>query len=601
MRRSLLFTILLAAFARAETIQADANDYKSKLSLLKPGDTLLLAPGDYPLGLYLNNLNGNANAWITVKGPDTGAQPRFLGDPNRGRNTVEIDNSSYLAIENLTVDGQSITSIHGISAKGTNTHHIRIEGCTIVGHGGNQGTVGISTKLPTWNWVIRRNRILGAGTGMYLGNSDGQQPFIAGLIENNLIDDPEGYCMQIKHQFSRPSVAGMPTTPQVTIVRHNVFVKSDRASRDGNRPNLLIGGLPESGAGSQDMYEIYGNFFFHNPRESLLQAEGRVSIHDNVFVDGSTNAIYLTNHNIGLRVAHVYNNTIYGGSRGVYFNVAATVAHSVVGNLIFAESPIAGSYSNASNNVTDVVAAAGAYVKSPSFVLGTMDFYPLPGKCQGSALDLSPYAGQVEYDKDFNGTSKGAFAFRGAYAGEGTNPGWKLAKAIKGTGSGTPTPPPPAPPEADTTPPTGTVTIDGGADATADLLVDLSLFASDSGSGASGMGSGAQMSFSNDGATWCPAEAFQTTRIQWSLTSYGGSSAEGPKKVYARFKDVAGNWSTAEISATIDYAVAAEPTEPGPIAWTVGCSSFGGEGSLASFLMTLASAAPIFLRLRRRA
>jgi hypothetical protein len=42
-------------------------------------------------------------------------------------------------------------------------------------------------STPTWGRIIRRNVIDGAGTGIYLGNSDGSAPFVAGIIENNLI------------------------------------------------------------------------------------------------------------------------------------------------------------------------------------------------------------------------------------------------------------------------------------------------------------------------------------------------------------------------------------------------------------------------------
>src|SRR5436309_217949 len=65
------------------------------------------------------------------------------------------------------------------------THHIHIKGNTLVGQNGGQQTVGISTKTPPWGWIIRNNRIVGAGTGLYLGESDGTQPFVSGLIENN--------------------------------------------------------------------------------------------------------------------------------------------------------------------------------------------------------------------------------------------------------------------------------------------------------------------------------------------------------------------------------------------------------------------------------
>ena len=97
-----------------------------------------------------------------------------------GHNTVEILNSSYVSIENLHIDSRGIPGAFGISAMGHDenvTHHIRIDGNTLVGENSGQQTDGISTKTPTWGWIIRNNRILGAGTGVYLGDSDGTQPF----------------------------------------------------------------------------------------------------------------------------------------------------------------------------------------------------------------------------------------------------------------------------------------------------------------------------------------------------------------------------------------------------------------------------------------
>lgn len=80
----------------------------------------------------------------------------------------------------------------GVSAKGGTgnlVHDILLEGNTFVGQTGSQQTNAISTKTPTWGWIIRGNTITGAGTGLYLGESNGTDPFIGGLIENNLIQN----------------------------------------------------------------------------------------------------------------------------------------------------------------------------------------------------------------------------------------------------------------------------------------------------------------------------------------------------------------------------------------------------------------------------
>jgi MYXO-CTERM domain-containing protein len=429
--------LLLAAPALA--VDADPSTYTSVLPTLMPGDTLNLAAGDYTDGLNLTGLNGSDGAWITITGPTSGPPAVFLG--NGCCNTVEITDSSYLAIQNITVDGQGIDGVFGVSAKGGSgnvVHHIAIEGCTFVGQNASQQTVGISTKTPTWGWLIRGNVIDGAGTGLYLGNSTHDEPFIQGVIEHNLVRNTIGYGMQIKAQNAWPAHPGIPAGPTRTIIRHNVFIKDDTPSPDGARPNLLVGGSVDSGAGSDSSTEIYGNLFVHNSNESLLQATGRISVHDNVFVDASDAAMLLTPHEgFALKRAHVYQNTIYGGQRGVVFSGGASEGDAVLGNLIFAGTATDGPIASLGDNLTAPATSAAEYVKAPGATLGSIDFYPLAGKVAGAALDLSPFSEDAAPGCDFNGDLDARATFRGAYAGEGDNPGWALADAIKPPPNGT--------------------------------------------------------------------------------------------------------------------------------------------------------------------
>jgi hypothetical protein len=465
--------LLWGARGHAADVQAGPSDYRSKVSALQAGDTLHLAAGVYADLLSVSGRHGRADAWITITGPESGAPAVFEADPGPCCNTIEISDSSYVVLRNLTIDGKKVGGAFGINASRGPVHHITVEGCTFSNHDAGQQTVAISTKVTTWNWIIRKNRIVGAGTGLYLGNSNGSQPFIGGLIENNLVSDTIGYNMEIKWQSGRTAQAGMPEQPATTVIKNNVFIKSDRPSEDGDRPNVLVGGFPDTGLGSQDRYEIYGNFFFHNPRESLLQASGRVSIHDNVFVDGASSAIRLADHDLPLRLAHVYNNTIYGTQTGIGFSSSARQGDAVIGNLVFASNPISGSIQNQRDNLIDSVQNAANYVANPSLALGAMDFYPLAGKCEGPALDLSPFASDTDRDKDFNGASKGGFTFRGAYAGSGPNPGWKLGNDFKGGG-------------ASVTPDAGT-----GAGGSAGAAGTSGGSAGNSGSGCSGVGGAA--------------------------------------------------------------------------------------------------------------
>jgi streptogramin lyase len=94
---------------------------------------------------------------------------------------------------------------------------------------------------------------------------------------------------------------------------------------------------------------------------------------------------------------------------------------------------------------------------------------------------------------------------------------------------------------ADDVPPTGSITIDNNAQYTNNRTVNLRLSASDN----SGVVS--QMQFSNDNVNYSSWETYATTS-QWQLTA-----GDGRKTVYVRFRDGAGNQSTARSdSITLD-------------------------------------------------
>jgi hypothetical protein len=443
-------SFLLPTTVFSAEVNATPANYRSLINALRPGDTLNLAAGTYPL-LSLRGLNGTASGRITVQGPASGAPAVITvnpGDPGCC-NLVQLDGNSYLTLRNLRIDSALVDAIDGVNARGT-THDIVVENCTFVGQRASQGTVAIATRGIAWNWVIRGNTIIEAGTGVYLGNSTGEWPFVAGLIEGNLIVDSIGYNAQIKWQLPYAAPAGLPAGPNRTIVRHNVFIKRKAQSAfpagaaDGARPNLLVGGFPTSGQGSSDTYEIYGNFFYENKDgEPLFQGSGRVSLHDNVFVGGSSGAMALVDHDLPLRRAYVYNNTVYGRGTGIV--VRGSPEDSLVaGNLIFADQGISAPV--ARDNIVDTLANSASYVNRPSLVLGSMDFYPKPSRAKGPPLDMGKFTSNADYDRDFNGTAKGRFEYRGAYAGEGTNPGWALKAEKKVLGASDPS-------ATDTTPP----------------------------------------------------------------------------------------------------------------------------------------------------
>lgn len=423
-------------------ITADPSNYLGKLAALRPGDTLLLAAGNYGVdgsgndtsnvpGLPIFGLHGTAAAPITITGPESGARPVLMG--RSLYNTVRLDDASHIVIRKLVVDGRNRGGA-GVANQGP-THHITVEDVIFRGLSDDQQTVAISVNAyPAWNWTIRGNDFEDAGTGIYMGNSDGRNPVVACVIERNVFRQTLGYNVQVKHQVVWSGVpADMPTGKTRTLIRHNVFSKNASSSVGAlARPNLLVGDQPPSGPGSQNGFEIYGNFFWQNPTEVLFQGEGNIAFYDNLLVTGG-DAVAVQQHNGVVRDVRVFHNTIVATGRGISVSGgAAGYTQRVLANAVFAATPVsvAGTGASQASNIVDTRANAALYLNDPLAALATLDLYPRAGKLTGTAVDLTGLDAYTDGLRDFNGSVRDA-AFRGAYSGEGSNPGWRPALARK--------------------------------------------------------------------------------------------------------------------------------------------------------------------------
>ncbi|WP_124945748.1 hypothetical protein [Sulfurirhabdus autotrophica] len=427
---------ILLAFSQtlsiARIFSVTPKNYFTSLKYLEPGDTLLLQPGNYLKGLPIHRINGEANQLITITGPTNGPQPVFIA--RQGHNTISINNTSYIVIRNLELDGQGFP-VDGVKCEGNAewAHHVTLENLVIKNHGNNQQSVGISTKCPAWNWVIRGNTILGAGTGIYLGNSDGSAPFVAGLIEFNRVADTIGYNLQIKHQNPRPDIAGMPTESSTTIIRHNLFSKTNNgATGPLARPNVLVGHWPLSGHGTTDRYEIYGNFFYQNPTEALFQGEGNIALYNNLFINDDGNAIRIRPHNDIPRAIAIFYNTVIASGTGISITIGPEsegFTQKVTANAVFAKQPIVAKWQK--SNITDARLIAANYLVRPFVKYTEINLYPKKGQLKLQKLDSSIFNAFTDGDKDFNGRKREGL-YCGAYSGDGRNPGWipKLSDKI---------------------------------------------------------------------------------------------------------------------------------------------------------------------------
>ncbi len=430
MLRSLVVLLLSSTMAHASVIHGDPTNYSGLLKTLQAGDTLLLAAGSYTNGFSLNSRNGTEAQPIVIIGMDTAT----VLVSRACCNTISITQCSYLVISHLRVEGAD-AGVDALKAEGTTgnwAHHITVEYLTITNFQSDQQVVGINTKCPCWNWIIRKNRILGAGTGLYLGNSDGTAPFVNGDIEYNYISGTLGYCMEIKHQVPgvRDAFPGTAVDGR-TLIAHNVFTK-DASSSTGTlaRPNLLVGGFASTGWGSHDYYEIVGNFFYENSTEALFQGSGSMVMYNNVFINHSdgdgARAVYITQqNNIPPQNVLIFHNTIVannsnGGIR--MYNADANFQQLCFANAVYAANAIS-NVAMSFDNVTDNYAKAASVFLGWSAAISQIDLIPQNAVLFAGLLDDSVTKRFPMAAVDFNGSAYD-WHYRGAYAGCCSHSGW---------------------------------------------------------------------------------------------------------------------------------------------------------------------------------
>ncbi|HVK56911.1 MAG TPA: hypothetical protein VM532_18015 [Burkholderiales bacterium] len=407
----------------------DPTTYLSAIANAEPGSVIKLTPGIYYDGLPIVGLRGASTQPIVIEAANPARPPRLLARPRK--NTVSIVNSSHVQIRNLVLDGRGLP-VDAVKAEGHSrfAHHITLEGLRIINHGADQGNIGISTKCPAWGWIIRRNVIIRAGTGMYLGNSDGSAPFFDGVIEHNLIFDTLGYNLQIKHQHVRSPEADWTPGPHTTIIRHNVFSKYGNAAQgQAARPNVLVGHFPKEAHGVNDRYVVYGNFFYANSTEALFQGEGNIALYANLFVNPFGDAIHVQPHNDVPKNIWLFHNTVIASNVGIHLRGdTENYLRALAGNVVFAASPEAPRLE--ADNLIGEYAQANAYLNKPFASPGRLNLkiksdiaVAKPATC--AFFELFPDAG-----RDFEGIPYKACGV-GAYERGSRPPRWNPNLAFK--------------------------------------------------------------------------------------------------------------------------------------------------------------------------
>ena len=119
-------------------------ELRAAIAEAKPGGAILIAPGEYPGGLSIRELKGEADRPIRLKGEDPAHPPRFTG----GSFAMQLSQVSYVELHDLTVVGASDNGINiddgGILDKPS--HHLLLRGLTVqdIGPRGNHDGIKLS-------------------------------------------------------------------------------------------------------------------------------------------------------------------------------------------------------------------------------------------------------------------------------------------------------------------------------------------------------------------------------------------------------------------------------------------------------------------------
>lgn len=139
-----LLLVTTSGFAQRVVRVENSAQLRQAMRHAQPGDTILLAPGEYEGGLFYENLHGQPGKPIVLAGEDPRRPPVLRG----GGEGVHLSRISYLQIRHLTVIGARHNGLN-IDDGGqveSPSHHIVLKGVTVreVGPEGNCDGIKLS-------------------------------------------------------------------------------------------------------------------------------------------------------------------------------------------------------------------------------------------------------------------------------------------------------------------------------------------------------------------------------------------------------------------------------------------------------------------------
>ncbi len=240
---------------------SDAAELRQAVTQAKPGAWILIAPGEYPGGLYFSNLKGEVDKPIVIAAADPENPPVIKGTTEG----MHLSGAAYVELHHLTFTGATANglNIDDGGSYDTPAHHIVLSGLKVmdVGPEGNCDGIKLSgvNDFRVEGCTIERWGAGGSGIDMVGCHR--------GIIEGNLFRSPlypPQFGEEERGGRGSSGVQAKGGTSQI-VVRHNRFENAGgRAVNIGGstglqffRPSLKA---DEEGYEAKDI-RVEGNFF----------------------------------------------------------------------------------------------------------------------------------------------------------------------------------------------------------------------------------------------------------------------------------------------------------------------------------------------------
>lgn len=159
----------------------------SAIGKLKPGDTLMVAPGEYSSKARLElRIQGEAEAPIVIRGEGPGV---VFTRTDGLENVININNSQFAVLDGIEVTGGSIgiriEEAHDVMICNSDIHHV------------GDVAVALNTKNNSGIYIVDNeiHHTSGHGEGIYAGSHDGSRTthssYFVGNYIHDLASDPE--------------------------------------------------------------------------------------------------------------------------------------------------------------------------------------------------------------------------------------------------------------------------------------------------------------------------------------------------------------------------------------------------------------------------